>query len=183
MATIHVNVSVYNAGVRVGFFILAIAGLQFLSILISEASQSVQATVADNNIVRELPWTSASLDNNLRPTTSNMITLAAASISDNGNNNTTPFLLPLPSSGSSDNNSSPSAAGRTSITSPSNNNVVNSHSPSHSRAVSQTNIVSSDDNHVENQHKTHNHDSNGDSKHQVISQGKKQFNAGDIPFP
>src|SRR5712691_8607796 len=115
-------------------FTLAIATLQILSILISETPQSVygqtQATVTDNNnIVSDLLWASPSLDNNLKPTTSNVITIAA-SISDNGNNNRTPFLLPSPSSQSSDNNSSTPTVGLASNTSPSNDNVVNSDSPS-----------------------------------------------------
>ncbi len=80
------------------------ATLQILSILLSETPQSVyaqtQATVNDtnnNNIVRDLSWTSPWYDNNLKPTTSNVVTIAA-SISDNGNNSSTPFLLPSPSS-------------------------------------------------------------------------------------
>jgi hypothetical protein len=182
----------FRSSVSVGtlvFFILAIATLQILSILISETPQMVyaqtQTTVTDNNVVRNLSWTSSSLDNNLRPTTSNVITMVAASISDNGNNNTTtPFLLPLPSSSKlSDNNSSLTAAGPASNTSPSNNNVVNSHSPSQGHSNSQNNVVSSNDNHVDNQHKKHKHGSTGGSINQVINQAKKQFNAGDIPFP
>jgi len=94
--------------VTLALFILAIATLQILSILISETPQSVygqaQATVTDNNnIVRDLSWTSPWYDNNLKPTTSNVIAIAA-SISDNGNINSTPFLLPSPSSGQSSNN-------------------------------------------------------------------------------
>jgi len=105
------------------FFMLAIATLQVLSMLISETQQIVYAqtrtTFTDNNIVRDLAWTSASLDNSLRPTTSNVITMVAASISDNGNNNSaSPFLLPLPSSSqASDNNSGPAPAGQVSSTS------------------------------------------------------------------
>jgi hypothetical protein len=170
------------------FFILAIATLQILSILISETPQMVyaqtQTTVTDNNIVRDLTWTSVSLDNSLRPTT-HVITMVAASISDNGNNNSaSPFLLPLPSSSqASDNNSSSAPAGQISSTSPSNNNGVNSHSPSQGHTNSQNSVVSSNDNQVDNQHKKHKHGSTGGSINQVINQAKKQFNAGDIPFP
>jgi len=86
----------------VTLFVLAIATFQILSIVISETPQSVygqtQATVTanNNNIVRDLSWTSPWYDNNLKPTTSNVITIAA-SVSDNANNNT-PFVLPSPSS-------------------------------------------------------------------------------------
>jgi hypothetical protein len=179
----------FRSSISVGtlvLFILAISTLQILSILISETPQSVygQTQATYNSKGRDLSWASPSLYNDLKPTTSNVITMAATSISDNGNNNTTPFLLPLPSSSrSSDNNSSPTAVGLASNTSPSNKNVVNSHSPSQGHTISQTNIVSSNDNHVENQHKKHNHGSTGDPIHQVIGQGKKQFTAGDIPFP
>jgi hypothetical protein len=188
--------------ITLALFILAISTLQILSILISETLQSVygqtQATVTDNNnIVRDLSWTLASLDNNLKPT-SNVITIAAL-ISDNGNNNTTPILLPLPSSSqSSDNNSSPPAGGLASTTSPSSNNVVNSDSPSQghnsnkenstnthhdSHSSSQTNIVSSSDNQLENQHNKHKHGSTGDIINQVVSQSRQQFTGGQIPFP
>jgi hypothetical protein len=190
MVTIQVNVRACNAGIRIAFFILALATLQILSILISETPRSVygqtQATVTYNSIGRDLSWTSPSLYNALKPTTSNVITMAAASIAHNGNNNTntTPFLLPLTSSSqSSDNNSSPTAAGLASNTSPSNKDVVNSHSPSQGHTTSQNNIVSSNDNHVDNQHKNHKHGSTSDPKRQVIGQSKKQFGAGDIPFP
>jgi hypothetical protein len=187
--------------ITLALFILAIATLQILSIQISETPQSVygqtQATVTYNSIGRDMSWTSPSLYNDLKPSTSNVIPMAA-SISENGNNNTTPFLLPLPSSGqSSHNNSSTLAAGRASNTSPSNNSVVNSNSPqgnnSHKEnssnnnhdghTSSQTNVVSSNDNHVVNQHKKHTHASTGDPIHRVISQSKKQFIVGDIPFP
>ena len=188
----------FRSSISVGtlvLFILAMATLQILSILISETPLSVygqtqaQASVTYNSIGRDLSWTSPSLYNGLKPTTSNVITMAAASITNNGNNNTTtPFLLPLPSSSKlSDNNSSLTAAGPASNTSPSNKNVVNSHSPSQGHTISQNNIVSSNDNHVNNQHKKHNHTPTSDSKsdllRQVSGQSKKQFNAGDIPFP
>jgi len=182
-------------------FILAIATLQILSILISETPQRVygqtQATVTDNNnnnIVRDLSWTSLWYDNNLKPTSSNVITIAA-SISDIGNNNSTPFLLPSPSSSqSSNNNSSTPAVGPASNTSPS-NNVVNSDSSSQGHnsnkenstnthfSSSQTNIFSSTNNHVENQHKKHKHGSTVDIINQVVSQSKQQFTGGQIPFP
>jgi hypothetical protein len=157
------------------------AGLQFLGIFISNSSQVVYGqtqpiTSAHNNNVLDLTSTSALLYNNLRLTTSNVITMAAASISDNGNNNTTPFLLPLPSS-------SLTAAGLASNTPPSNKNIVNSHSPSQGHTISQNNIVSSNDNHVDNQHKKHKHGSTGDPINHIISQAKKKFIAGDIPFP
>ena len=170
------------------FFTLAIATLQILNILLSETSQSVygqtQAAVTDNYVVRDLSWTSASLDNNLRLTTSNVITMIA-SISDNGNNNSAaPFLLPLPSSSrASDNNSGPVPAGPVSNTSPSNNNVDNSHSPSQGHTNSRNNVVSSNNNHIENQHKKHKHGSTVDIINQVISQSKGQFTGGEIPFP
>jgi hypothetical protein len=97
--------------ITLALFVLAIATLQILSILISETPKNVngqtQATVTDNNnnIVRDLLWTSPLYNNNLKAT-SNMTTIAA-SISDNSINNSTPFLLPSPSSSqSSDNNSS-----------------------------------------------------------------------------
>lgn len=97
--------------ITLALFVLAIATLQILSILISKTPKNVygqtQATVTDNNnnIVRDLLWTSPWYNNNLKATTSNMTTITA-SISDNSNNNSTPFLLPSPSSSqSSDNNS------------------------------------------------------------------------------
>jgi hypothetical protein len=167
------------------FFMLATATLQILSIVISisETPQSVygltQATVTENNIVLD----SQSSDNNLKPMTSNLIRMAATSISDNGNNNT-PFLLPSPSSSqsSSDNSTSSPAAGLASTTSPS-NNVVKSHPLSQGHSISQTNIVSSSDNHVDNQHNIHTHASTVDPIHRVSSQSKKQFTGGQIPFP
>jgi hypothetical protein len=78
-------------------FILAIATLQLLSILISETPQSVygqtQAIITDNNnIVRDLSWTSPSLNNDLKPTTSNVIAMVKL-ISNNGNNNTIPLII------------------------------------------------------------------------------------------
>ena len=192
----------FRSSVSVGtlaLFILAIATLQILSILISETPQSVygqaQATVTDNNnIVRDLSWTSPWYDNNLKPTTSNVIAIAA-SISDNSNNNNTPFLLPSPSSSqSSDNNSSSPAVGPASNTSPS-NNAVNSNSPSRGdnsnngnsndthHVNSHSNTVSSSNNHVQYQHKKHQHGSTGDIIHHVFGQSKQQLSVGDIPFP
>jgi hypothetical protein len=147
----------------------------------------------NNNIVRDLSWTSPSYDNNLKPTSSNIITIAA-SISDNGSNNSTPFLLPSPSPSQppNNNNSSTPAVGSASNTSPS-NNVVNSNSPSQghngtnthhdSHSSSQTKIVSSNNNHIENQHKKHKHGSTVDIINQVVSQSKGQFTGGEIPFP
>ena len=183
---------------------LAITTLQILSMLLSETSQSVygqtQTTITDNNnnnnnnnIVRDLSWTSPSYDNNLKPTSSNIITIAAL-ISDNGSNSSTPFLLPSPSpsESSNNNNSSTPAVGPASNTSPS-NNVVNSNSPSQghngtnthhdSHSNSRTKIVSSNNNHIENQHKKHNHGSTVDIISQVVSQSKRQFTGGEIPFP
>jgi hypothetical protein len=182
-------------------FILAIATLQILSIVISDTPQSVYGqtqatdTYNNNNIVRWLSWTSPWYDNNLKPTTSNVITIAA-SISDNGNINSTPFLLPSPSSSRSSNNnndSSTPAVGPASNTSPSNANVVNPDSPSQgqnstnthhdSHSTSQTNILSSNTNHIENLHKKHKHGSTVDIINQVVSQSKGQFTGGEIPFP
>jgi hypothetical protein len=184
-------------------FILAIATLQILSILISETLQSVygqtQATDTDknyDNIVRGLSWTSPWYDNSMRPTTSNVIAIAA-SISDNGNINTTPFLLPSPSSSQSsnnNNNSSTPALGPTSNTPPSNNDV-NSNSASQGdnsnngnstdthHVNSHSNTVSSSNNHVQDQHKKHKHGSTGEIIHQAFGQSKQQLTVGDIPFP
>ena len=184
------------------FFILALATLQSLIVMISEIPQNVygqtQATVTDINIVNDLSW-SPSLDSNLKPTTSSVVTIAA-SISDNGNNSSTPFLLPSPSSSQpsgNNNNSSSPTVGPASNTSPS-NNIVNSDSPSqghnsnkenstnthhNSPSSSQTNIVSSNYNHVENEHKKHKHGSTVDIINQVVSQSKQQFSGGEIPFP
>jgi hypothetical protein len=189
-----------NISVATLAFILAIATLQISGILIPETSQSVygqsQVTVIDNNNkVRGLSGTSPWLDINLKPTTSNVIMIAAASIFDNGNSNT-PLILPSPSSSQLLNNNS-SNVGRSSNTSPS-NNVVNSESHSqslnsnnenstnthhYSLSSSQANIVSSNYNHVGNQHIKHIHGSIGHIINQVASQTKQQFTVGDIPFP
>jgi hypothetical protein len=63
----------------------------------------------------------------------------------------------------------------------SNNNSTNTHHDMLSS--SHINIVSSNDNHVENQHKKHMHGSTDDIINQVVSQSKKQFTGGEIPFP
>jgi hypothetical protein len=181
-------------------FIVIIPTLQSLSILISETAQSVygqtQVSILDNNILRDLLWTSHSLDTNLKPTTSGVIT-----ISDNGNNNTTPFLLPSSSPSSiqsSGSNSSPAVGGLASTTSPSNNNFDNSKSPSQndnsnkdsstnnshdSHTISQTITASSNSNHVSNQIKNHKQTFTGSLLHKVISQSNQQFTGGEIPFP
>jgi hypothetical protein len=192
--------------VAIVIFMLAIATLQILSILISETPQRVygqtQATETDNNynnnIVRGLSWISPWYDNIMRPTTSNVIAIAA-SISDNGNINSTPFLLPSPSSSQSstnnNNNSSTPAIAPTSNTPPS-DNAVNSNSPSqgdnsnngnstdthHVNSHSNT-VSSSSNNHVQDQHKKHKHGSTGEIIHQVFGQSKQQLTVGDIPFP
>ena len=184
------------------FFILALATLQSLVVLISETSQNVygqtQATVTDINIVSDLSWTSPSLDNNLKPTTSSV--MISASIPDHGNNNTTPFLLPSPSSGQSSGNSSPPPADAGLASTPlasNNNNVLNSNSPPqgdnsnnnstnthhHSRSISQSNTVGINDNHGSNQHNNHKHTSTGDLINRIVSQSKQQFTGGQIPFP
>jgi hypothetical protein len=183
-------------------FVLAIATLQILSILISETPKNgygqTQATVTDNNsILRVLSWTSPWNYNNLKATTSNMITIAA-SISDNSNNNNTPFLLPSPpSSQSSDNNSSSPAVGPASNTSPS-NNAVNSNSPSRGdnsnngnstdthhfdQSNSHYNTASSSNNHVQDQHKKHKYLSAADTLPKAFGRSMQQFTGGEIPFP
>jgi hypothetical protein len=184
------------------FFILALATLQSLVVLISETSQNVygqtQATVTDINNVGDLSWTSPSLDNNLKPTTSSV--MISASIPDNGNNNTTPFLLPSPPSGQSSGNDSPPPADAGLASTPlasNNNNVLNSNSPPqgdnsnnnstnnhhHSHSISQSNTVGINDNHGSDQHKNHKHTSTGDIINQIVSQSKQQFSGGQIPFP
>lgn len=184
--------------VTLTLFVLAIATFQILSVVILETPQSVygqtQATVTanNNNIVRDLSWRSPWYDNNLKPTTSNVITIAA-SVSDNANNNNTPFVLPSPSSSQSfDNNSSPPAVGPTSNTSPSNNSV-NSNSPSQGdnsnngnstnthhvdQSNSHSNTVSSSNNHVQDQHKKHTN-----ILHKAFGRSMQQFTGGEIPFP
>jgi hypothetical protein len=188
--------------ITLALFALAIATLQ-ISILISETPKNVygqtQATVTDNNsILRGLSWTSPWNYNNLKATTSNMITIAA-SISDNSNNNnSTPFLLPSPSSSqSSDNNSSSPAVGPASNTSPS-NNAVNSNSPSRGdnsnngnstdthhfdQSNSHSNTGSSSNNHVQDQHKKHKYLWTADILHKAFGRSMQQFTGGEIPFP
>ena len=172
-------------------FIVIIPTLQSLSILISETAQSVYGQTQGGVL-----WTSHSLDTNLKPTTSGVIT-----ISDNGNNNTTPFLLPSSSPSSiqsSGSNSSPAVGGLASTTSPSNNNFDNSKSPSQndnsnkdsstnnshdSHTNSQTITASSNSNHVSNQLKNHKQTFTGSLLHKVISQSNQQFTGGEIPYP
>jgi hypothetical protein len=192
--------------VTLALFVLAITTLQILSILVSETPQSVygqtRATDTDNNnnIVHGLSWTSPWYDNNMKPTTSKVITIAA-SISDDGNINSTPFLLPSPSSSQSsnnnNNNSSTPAVAPTSNTSPT-NNVVNSNSPSRGnnsnngtstdthhvdQSNSHSNAVSSSNSHVQDQHKKHKYLSTADILHKAFGRSMQQFTGGEIPFP